>query len=248
MANQRQRMVNTRFWDDNYTSNLDPIEKLMFLYFLTNTSTNISGVYEIPIKKIANETGIDKEMVIKQLDRFARDSKIFYIEGWIGIKNFIKHQSINPSVEAGIARCMKEVPIAMINRLSTDCEQPALLNLTKLNLTKPNLTETVKVIKKENFLKDSELKVLIDLFKEVNPSYLKFFSNTSQRKALDELAKAITLEKLTEILKALPSIVCEPFAPKITSPTDLQRDLGKLIIFVKQKKNLSTSNLQKIIL
>ena len=35
----KTRIINTRFWIDDYTSNLDPIEKLLFLYFLTNTAT-----------------------------------------------------------------------------------------------------------------------------------------------------------------------------------------------------------------
>ena len=96
-------MVNTRFWDDNYISNLDPIEKLLFLYFLTNTSTNICGVYEIPLKKIANETGIDKEMVEKIIKRFSKEKKIYYQDGWVVIKNFIKHQNTkNPKIAKGI--------------------------------------------------------------------------------------------------------------------------------------------------
>lgn len=104
-------MVNTRFWDDDYTSNLDPIEKLLFLYFLTNTSTNICGVYEIPLKKIALETGIDKEMVLKIIGRFSNDHRIFYKEGWVVIKNFIKHQNQrSPKIQRGIEIELENAP------------------------------------------------------------------------------------------------------------------------------------------
>jgi hypothetical protein len=107
----KQRIVNTRFWDDDYTSNLDPIEKLLFLYFLTNTSTNICGVYEIPLKKVANETGIDKEMVTKIIARFSRDNKIFYQDGWVVVKNFIKHQNTkNPKIQRGIQIELENAP------------------------------------------------------------------------------------------------------------------------------------------
>jgi predicted regulator of amino acid metabolism with ACT domain len=107
----KQRIVNTRFWDDDYTSNLDPIEKLLFLYFLTNTSTNICGVYEIPLKKIANETGLDKEMVIKIIKRFSKEKKIFYQDGWVIIKNFIKHQNTkNPKILKGIEIELQNAP------------------------------------------------------------------------------------------------------------------------------------------
>lgn len=103
-------MVNTRFWIDDYISNLDPIEKLLFLYFLTNPSTDISGVYEIPIKTIAVDTGIDKEMVIKVVKRFEKDQKIKYKDGWVAIKNFIKHQKENPKVKRGIEISMTKCP------------------------------------------------------------------------------------------------------------------------------------------
>lgn len=107
----KNRMVNTRFWEDGYTSNLDPIEKLLFLYLLTNTSTNISGIYEIPLKKIAVETGIEKDMVDKILKRFETDFKVFYRNGWVGLKNFIKHQNQNsPKIQKGIEIELRNAP------------------------------------------------------------------------------------------------------------------------------------------
>ena len=42
----KQRSVDTCFWDDRYITQLDPSEKLLFLYLLTNTLTNICGVYQ----------------------------------------------------------------------------------------------------------------------------------------------------------------------------------------------------------
>lgn len=139
----RQRMINTRFWDDDYTSNLDPIEKLMFLYFLSNTSTNICGIYEIPLKKVAMDTGIDKEMVNKIVDRFTRDGKIFYHNGWVCLKNFIKNQNQrSPQVLTGIQREMEEVPQEIMDIfIGYGYPMDTLLHLTKPNLTKPNLSD-----------------------------------------------------------------------------------------------------------
>ena len=57
-------MVNTKFWDDTYIVTLDPIEKLLYLYFLTNPLTNICGIYEIQLRRVAFDTGIDKEVVV----------------------------------------------------------------------------------------------------------------------------------------------------------------------------------------
>ena len=105
----KQRYINTKFWNDSYISALDPVEKLMFIYFLTNEHTNLCGIYELPLKVIAVETGIDKEMIMKIMGRLK--SKIYYIDGWVYIKNFIKHQSNSSEmVKKAIDNGLNEVP------------------------------------------------------------------------------------------------------------------------------------------
>jgi len=151
----KQRMVNTRFWDDNYTSNLDPIEKLLFLYFITNTSTNICGVYEIPLKKVAVETGIDKEMVLKIIERFTKDSKIFYVDGWIGIKNFVKHQNQgSPKVRQGIKIEIMAIPKDILDKMiryGYGMDTLSYSNSNSNSNSNPNLTNTTSAIADTSF-------------------------------------------------------------------------------------------------
>jgi hypothetical protein len=107
----KSRQINTQFWRDGYIANLDPSEKLLFLYFLTNPDTNISGVYQIPLKIIAADTGYDKEMIVKIIERFTKDGKIKYVDGWVIIINFIKHQNQkSPLVKIGIEKEMESIP------------------------------------------------------------------------------------------------------------------------------------------
>ena len=104
-------MVNTRFWNDNYISELDPTEKLLFLYFLTNPWTNICGIYELPLKNVVVDTGIEAERVRNIVQRFALDDKILYEDGWVVIKNFIKHQKQgSPMVLKGIKAELEQIP------------------------------------------------------------------------------------------------------------------------------------------
>ena len=114
----KNRIVNTRFWLDDYISNLDPVEKLLFLYFLTCPATDISGVYEVPLKTIATDTGIDHQTVAKIIKRFSRDKKVYYAKGWVGIVNFAKHQLDNPRVQKGIENGLSKAPKEIIDRLS----------------------------------------------------------------------------------------------------------------------------------
>lgn len=116
----KKRYVDTKFWDDNYIIKIGSIEKLLFLYLLTNTLTNIIGIYEISTNRIAFDTGIDKDMVIKILERFEADDKVKYEDGWIALKNFTKHQLNNPKINAGIKALLSEVPGNLVEWANID--------------------------------------------------------------------------------------------------------------------------------
>ena len=179
----KHRVVDPKFWDDNYIINLDPVEKLMFLYFLTNPLTNLCGIYEISLRRIAFDTGIDKEMVLKILARFEKDGRIAYKNGYVFLKNFVKHQSWHPNLIAGLRRELAEIPEKVLEGFET-LWKGSTLNLTILNLTKPNLTQS-EVEKK--LLKHLETEESIK-----NPqAYLDWLINKYGRQ---NLSKLLTIE------------------------------------------------------
>lgn len=105
----KQRYINTKFWSDNFVSELNPLDRYLFLYFLTNEHTNIAGIYELPLKTISFETGIELDMLKKMLKRLT--SKVIYVDGWVCIKNFQKHQSTtSEKVQRGIEIEMSKIP------------------------------------------------------------------------------------------------------------------------------------------
>lgn len=116
MAINKTRYVNTKFWNDNYVSELDPLQKFLFIYFLTNEHTNISGIYEIPLKVVAMETGIEKSMIEKMLPSLSE--KLSYTDGRIVIKNFLKHQETkSENTFKGILNCWDAVGVDVIKNL-----------------------------------------------------------------------------------------------------------------------------------
>lgn len=95
-----------------------------------------------------------------------------------------------------------------------------------------------------------EMQEIVDLFEPLNPAYKSFFKNTTERKAINRIVDMLSLlpdkrtydgrqglSKLMGIMHALPEIVTKPYAPRITTPFQLYKDLGKLILFFKQEKN-----------
>lgn len=105
------RSVNTHFWSDNYIIDLDPTEKLLFLYLITNENTNMLGIYELHLRKMAFETGIDKGMIEKIFDRFDSDGKASYVDGYVCLHNFTKHQSYNTNMKKSAVTSFNELPL-----------------------------------------------------------------------------------------------------------------------------------------
>lgn len=109
--------------------------------------------------------------------------------------------------------------------------------------------ETItKETSKVGTLHGEEWNILIDSFKDINPMYLGFYKNTTERNALEDLAKVMGFEKLHNSIIALPKIINKPYAPKITKPTELKRDFGKLIAFYNQEKSKLNSKKIEIII
>lgn len=162
----KQRYINTKLWDDGFITTLDPTEKLLFIYFLTNPLTNISGIYEITLKRISFDTGIESSMVEKIIDRFEKNHKIKFDNNWIAIKNFVKHQAENPKIMKGIEKCLEIAPKPLsewVNSPIPDSQSRPIDSLSKplnyininynTNSNAPLVTKTASKITREKTTK-----------------------------------------------------------------------------------------------
>jgi len=105
----KTRMVNTRFWNDSWVRKLNSLDRYLFLYLLTNEHTNICGIYELPIGTMAYESGIDERDLERTMLKRLKP-KVYYIDEWVFLVNFKKHQQYNESVKIGMEKAQKDVP------------------------------------------------------------------------------------------------------------------------------------------
>lgn len=167
----KERIINTRFWSDSFIVELNPLDRYLFLYLLTNEHTNICGIYELPLKRMSDETGIEKEMLMSMIKRFG--DKVQYIDGWVAMKNFAKHQRDNASVKIGIANAVKLIPPEIMKQLKgfsslstvtpqTDTDwhilKPKLKLKSKLKLkvVEPSSTSEVEVWNYQDKIKEMQ--------------------------------------------------------------------------------------------
>ena len=115
MAKQKYRIVATRFWKDKTIRRLDPLEKELYLYLLTNDQTTMCGIYQTTLDEMAHDTGLDYRQIPLMLEKFAEMGIAgFYDDEWVVIPNYMKHQNMdNEKVRAGVKSDMEALPEAV---------------------------------------------------------------------------------------------------------------------------------------
>ena len=64
------RTVHLSFWTDNKVADdFTPEDKYFYLYLITNPHTNLCGCYEYSLKQMSDETGYNKDTIIRLLER-----------------------------------------------------------------------------------------------------------------------------------------------------------------------------------
>lgn len=104
------RMIKTKMWRDAFIRGLNEKGKTLWLYLLTNDHTHICGFYELTLDAIAFESGLKEKDILEQLELF--HGKIEYIDNYVCIKNYVRHQNAacSPKVQIAIDRSLKDIP------------------------------------------------------------------------------------------------------------------------------------------
>lgn len=123
------RNVSLSFWEDNkVVDDFTYKDKYFLLYLLTNPHTNLIGCYEISIKQMSNELGLDKCEVEELLTRmeqvhkvilYAEETKEILIKNWYKY-NWTKSEKLLKKVDSLIKfvknKKLKEVMIEILEK------------------------------------------------------------------------------------------------------------------------------------
>jgi hypothetical protein len=107
------RQIHVEIWDDPWFVELDPQEKLLFVYLFSNSRTNAIGLYELTERVMAFETGLPSDMIHDALERFHTDGKAYYEGSWLWVPKLLTRNVNNlgsPKIRAMIERLLKNIP------------------------------------------------------------------------------------------------------------------------------------------
>jgi len=89
----RTRIIQTKFWSDEYVAKLTVSQRLFFLYCLTNQYVNLIWFYECSDRIIRFETGIDDATLQEAKLKFQKDKKILFLNDYIFLVNASKYEN-----------------------------------------------------------------------------------------------------------------------------------------------------------
>lgn len=250
----KTRMINTRFWSDNFIrEHLNPLDRYLFLYFLTNEKTNISGVYELPLSMIASETGIDREMLEKMMKRL--EGKVDYHDGWVIVRNFLRYQNTDsPTIKRGIAKAMAEIPskikvflekgIPYAYPSHTVSIQPEESESKLESESQPKAGDEPEHISAKHF---NDVYRVLEAFKGVNKHWHLLEGNKKQYDAADRMIKIHGSEKVLAIVAALPAINKMQYVTVATTPVQLELKWSEMEAQVGKQRVKIISNQKEIL-
>lgn len=243
----QKRMFSMRIVDTD--AFLDMPQSSQLLYFHLSMRADDDGFVSNP-KRIMKIVGSqDDDIKVLFLKRFLIpfDSGVCVIKHW-RINNYIQNDRYTPTTwlnEKSILKIkengaytlekpekpkqLEEKVEKCIQNVSTDLDLDLDIDL--------DLDATQGV---------ATLNHLISLFKPINPSFERIYPNKNQRAALQRLVDKYGEENVEKMILALPEIVSKKFAPRITTPYQLEQKLGDIKLFLEQEKQINNKYQIKI--
>jgi hypothetical protein len=155
MANYRQ--IHTQIWRDNWFLDLEPDEKLLFIYLFSNDNSNLAGIYELHERIIQLETGLDRKRIHEIISKLEGDGKVFYRDGVVWIVNMQKYHSnagekVRRNIELiieGIPDCEVKQKYCIYNGITTENTLSENKNTLSYSKSKSKLNSKSKTEEEE---------------------------------------------------------------------------------------------------
>lgn len=199
-----RRSINTKIWCDEWFENLTPEEKLIWLYLLTNQQTNMLGVYEISIRKMAFEIGLSEDQVRDSFQVFEESRKAFYYDGFVILTNWLKNQSLNSNMRVAAVQLYNRLPNSLKDRINAN-PLKGFESLYEAFRMLPKKEKEIEIEKEKEILPEKasiDFERIVEGYHSLCPDLPRVTKLTEQRKShLRARIKDQGEEKLNEVFR-----------------------------------------------
>lgn len=237
-------MIDPEFWLDEGVAELSAFARLLYIGIWGLCDDNYATFPNRPKWIKAQVFPYDDVNTPQLLTELSEKGKIVLFtaddgEEYFYIKNFFKYQRVEKPSKPKYPQFKENSRVVPDSSPTT----PAEVKLSKEKLREdklsnsPNGEGNLPISSPDADIEISDTKTinaLIGLFKPINPSFARLYSNKTERDALERMVKQYSYEWLEGLISQLPDIVRKPYAPSITTPYQLERNMGKLKLFLEK--------------
>ena len=179
---------------------------------------------------LMKQLGIGRQILLKSLKYLSEHNWIEAIGTSKGKTRPIKTYKVNDIWQENITyyednrKIPSETAVSFKQEIPSETTRDTVQNDTKIPSETAVEEEPVKEepIKKNHPDSNPEIAEVINLFKDINPSYKNWFGNKTQRKAAADLLEAHGLEKVKKAVSLVARTNSIPYITSITSPYMLE--------------------------
>jgi hypothetical protein len=217
-------MLNPEFWLDEEVARISPHARLLYMGLWGICDDNYATlpdkqgwikVQVFPYESVSIPQLLGELEGIGKIISFTKAGQKYWF-----IKNFLKHQRVEKPSKPKYPMFSK-----VVGEESGRAPAEEKRREVKRSEVKRREVATPRVAE------------IIDLFQTINPSYKKFFSNTTQRAAIERMLKDHGFEKLEGLIKVLPETNTKKYMPVITTPLQLEDKMASLLFNLKKESN-----------
>ncbi len=158
----KTRIIHTKFWEDSYIAELNPKEKLLFLYLITNQRVNLVWFYECPDRVILFDTGLSNKELQETKKKFMEDRRVLFVENYVYLVNANKYESYTGEKnKVASEKLLSQISTPIkdeVNRLldtpiDTPIDTPSIGSISHKSEVISNKLEVINNKSEENFEK-----------------------------------------------------------------------------------------------
>ncbi len=231
MANSQRRMVYSKIWTSEQFGKLSDKAKLLFIGTITLADDD-GRLRGNPAYLRGQVFPYDEELNVAEVLQFRNEIEKSGLFSIYSINNleYIQHPKWT---EYQIIRKDLYKESSLPPRTETVTKPLRKRSLSKVKLSKVKSNSETEV--------SQGISLVIDLFKDINPTYKKWFGNTTQRKAVTSLLERHGFEQLRKVIALLPKTNTIQYLPTITTPLQLEDKWSSLEAGLTKEKNKITS-------
>lgn len=229
-------IIKTNFWQEDDIFELNSDTRFFYLCLLTNPQRDITPAFKCSDRLLSAYTGYTVDLINICRNQLIEKGKITYIDGYYVFNN---QDFVQPSkgrdTKVIYERYLKELPqsvLRLINKKST-----GTTSRTTTGGSSSVKDNTNNKDKEKDKREAEEISSLIESFKTINPSYKKWFGNTTQRMACKNLIETHGLSEVNSVIVLLTQTNGRQYFPTITTPVQLEDKWAQLVSALKRYKS-----------